>query len=81
MEFNVNLACLVEFGRLIDCINGISLINIGNKLKDHGCCLNVSFFFVSEYNLASYLLRNSALELDWEIKLSSRFNLNRVGLN
>ena len=81
MEFNVNLACFVEFGRLVDSINRVPLIDVRDKLKDHGCCLNISFLFVREDNLAGNLLRDSAVEFDWEVQLSSWFNLNRVGLN
>lgn len=81
VQLNIDLTCLVELGRFIDSIDRISLIDVREELEHHSSSLHVALLLVREDDLASHLLRDPALKLDWEVELlawlySHRFRFN-----
>lgn len=81
VELDVDLACLVEFGGLVDRVDRVSLVDVGNELEYHGSGLHVTLLLVGEDNFASDLLRDPALELDREVVLGTRLDFDGVCLD
>jgi hypothetical protein len=78
VQVDVNLAGFVELGGLVDGVDRVSLVDIGDELEHHGCSLHVTLFLVRKDDLACHLLRDPALELDWEVELLAWLDSHRL---
>ena len=81
MDVKVNGCGVVKFGRFCDLLDRVTGVNVGDEDEDHGRCLDVAFFFISEDDFSGHGGGNSWLEFDGEIYSLAGLNFNAFFVN
>ena len=74
VDLQIDLHGFVKLCRLLDDLDRVALVDIGNKLKDHCSSLDISLFLVRENDFTANLLRDARLEPDREWDALSRLD-------